>query len=50
LRSKTFYGYSPNAVKTQVWIAVCVYVLVTIVRKELNVPRSLTEIKHRQRK
>jgi hypothetical protein len=44
LRIKSFYGHSPNAVKTQVWIAVCVYVLVAIVRKELGVPRSLTEI------
>jgi hypothetical protein len=44
LRIKTFYGYSANAVKTQVWIAVCVYVLVAIIRKELGVPRSLTEI------
>jgi len=44
LRIKTFYGYSANAVKTQVWIAVCMYVLVAIIRKELNVSRSLTEI------
>ena len=44
LRIKTFYGHSPNAVKTQVWTAVCVYVLVAIVRKELNLPRSLAEI------
>jgi hypothetical protein len=44
LRIKSFYGHSPNAVKTQVWIAVCVYVLVAIVRKELGVPRTLTEI------
>ena len=44
LRIKAFYGYSPNAVKTQVWIAVSVYVLVAIVRKELHVDRSLSEI------
>jgi hypothetical protein len=44
LRIKTFYGYSPNAVKTQVWIAVSVYVLVAIVRKELHVDRSLSEM------
>jgi hypothetical protein len=44
LRIKAFYGYSPNAVKTQVWIAVSVYVLVAIVRKELHVERSLSEI------
>jgi hypothetical protein len=44
LRIKAFYGYSPNAVKTQVWIAVSMYVLVAIVRKELHVDRSLSEI------
>ncbi|MGB8275061.1 MAG: IS4 family transposase [Alphaproteobacteria bacterium] len=44
LRIKAFYGTSINAVKTQVWIAVCVYVLVAIVKKELNLPRSLGEI------
>lgn len=44
LRIKAFYGYSPNAVKTQVWIAVCVYVLVAIMRKELNSERSLADL------
>ena len=44
LRIKSFYGTSPNAVKTQVWIAVCVYVLVAIVRKELKLERSMGEI------
>jgi len=44
LRIKAFYGYSVNAVKTQVWIAVCVYVLVAIVKKELKTERSLGEI------
>jgi hypothetical protein len=44
LRIKSFYGTSPNAVKTQVWIAICVYVLVAIVRKELKVERPLGEI------
>jgi hypothetical protein len=44
LRIKSFYGTSQNAVKTQVWIAICVYVLVAIIRKELNVDRSLHEI------
>jgi len=44
LRIKTFYGHSVNAVKTQVWIAVAVYVLVAILKKELSLPRSLTEI------
>ena len=44
LRIKGFYGTSINAVKTQVWIAVCVYVLVAIVRKELRIERSMGEI------
>jgi hypothetical protein len=44
LRIKAFYGISVNAVKTQVWIAVCVYVLVAIVKKELKLDRSLGEI------
>jgi hypothetical protein len=44
LRIKAFYGNSANAVKTQVWIAISVYVLVAIVRKELNLDRSPSEI------
>ena len=44
LRIKAFYGTSINAVKTQVWIGVCVYVLVAIVKKELRIDRSLSEI------
>ena len=44
LRIKKFYGNSVNAVKTQVWIAVCVYVLVAIVKKELKVERTMGEI------
>jgi hypothetical protein len=44
LRIKAFYGTSPNAVKTQVWIAIGVYVLVAIVNKELRIERSLSEI------
>jgi Domain of unknown function (DUF4372)/Transposase DDE domain len=44
LRIKTFYGTTDNAVKTQVWIAISVYVLVAIVRKELGIERSLGEI------
>lgn len=39
LRVKAFYGYSPNAVKTQIWIAVGVYALVLILRKELGIRR-----------
>src|SRR5271168_3452173 len=41
LRIKQFYGTSENAVKTQIWIAVSVYVLVAIVRKRLNIAASL---------
>src|SRR5271169_742738 len=41
LRIKTFYGTSENAVKTQIWIAVSVYVLVAIVRKRLKLDVSL---------
>jgi hypothetical protein len=44
LRIKSFFGTSPNAVKTQVWIAVSVYVLIAIVRKRLGVATSLYEI------
>jgi transposase len=44
LRIKAFYGTSQNAVKTQVWIAISVYVLVAIVKKELKLDRSLYEI------
>ena len=44
LRIKHFFGTSDNAVKTQVWIAVCVYVLVAIVRKELGLELSLSQI------
>ena len=44
LRIKGFYGTSENAVKTQVWVAISVYVLVAIVRKELKSERSLSEI------
>ncbi len=44
LRIKAFYGTSDNAVKTQVWIAISVYVLVAVVKKELRIDRSLYEI------
>ena len=44
LRIKSFYGNSSNAVKTQVWIAVCVYVLVAILKKEARSELSLSEI------
>ena len=44
LRIKTFFGTSENAVKTQIWIAVSVYVLVAIVRKRLGLEASLYQI------
>src|SRR5213593_698914 len=44
LRIKAFYGTSENAVKTQIWIAISVYVLVAIVRKRLRLESSLYQI------
>jgi len=44
LRIKAFYGTSENAVKTQIWIAISIYVLVAIVKKRLNLERSLYTI------
>jgi IS4 transposase len=43
-RIKAFYGTSENAVKTQIWIAVSIYVLVAIVRKRLELEASLYQI------
>ena len=44
LRIKAFYGLSENAVKTQIWIAVSIYVLVAVVRKRLGLNASLYQI------
>src|SRR5712672_3670348 len=44
LRIKAFYGTSENAVKTQIWIAVSIYVLVAIARKQLGLEKSLYQI------
>lgn len=44
LRIKAFYGTSENAVKTQIWIAISVYLLVAIVKKRLNLDASLYTI------
>ena len=41
LRIKSFYGTTENAVKTQIWIAISVYVLVAIVKKQLKLDISL---------
>ena len=44
LRIKAFFGTTENAVKTQIWIAVSVYVLVAIVRKRISLDLSLYQI------
>jgi Domain of unknown function (DUF4372)/Transposase DDE domain len=44
LRIKCFLGTSPNAVKTQIWIALCLYVLVALLRKHLRLQQSMGEI------
>jgi transposase len=44
LRIKAFYGTSENAVKTQLWIAICVYILLANIRKYLGISQSLAEM------
>jgi hypothetical protein len=44
LRIKKFFGNSENAVKTQVWIAVCNYLQIAFLKKTLNIPLSLNQI------
>lgn len=44
LRIKRFWGESPNAVKTQIWIAACTFVLLAILRKKLKIQHSLNEM------
>ena len=44
LKIKKFWGYSENAVKTQIWIAVCVYLQIAILKKQLGLKSSLYEI------
>lgn len=44
LKIKTFWGESENAVRTQIWIAVCTYLIAVITKKELNIERNLYEI------
>jgi IS4 transposase len=44
LRIKVFYGTTENAVKSQVWIAICVYLIITILKKELKLSQSLYQI------
>jgi len=44
LRIKAFFGTSANALKTQIWIAVCVYLLIAITKKRLKIEQSLYTI------
>lgn len=44
LKIKTFYSYSENGVKVQIWTAICTYLLVAILKKELRIDHSLYEI------
>src|SRR5260370_22035767 len=44
LRIKAFFGTSENAVKTQLWIAISIYVLVAIIRKHFGLEASLYQI------
>ena len=44
LKIKTFWGRSANAVKTQICIAICAYLIVAIAKKELKIERNLYEI------
>lgn len=44
VRIKAFYGTSENAVKSQIWIAICIYVLLAIIKKKLNSEMSLYTI------
>jgi IS4 transposase len=44
LRIKVFFGHSPNAVKTQIWIAISTYLMMAILKKELKLERPMHEI------
>ncbi len=44
LKIKVFWGESENAVRTQIWVAVCTYLAVAIVKKELRLEQSMYEI------
>jgi IS4 transposase len=44
LRIKTFYGVSENAVKSQIWIGICVYLLTAILKKKLHLTQTLYQI------
>ena len=44
MKIKVFWGESEKAVKTQIWIAVCTYLMVAIAKKELKIERNLYEM------
>jgi len=44
LRIKSFFGYTENALRCQIWIALSVYSLVAIIKRELRIDRSIYEI------
>jgi len=44
LRIKSFFGYTENALRCQIWIALSVYLLVAIIKRELRIERSVYEI------
>lgn len=44
LKIKVFWGESPNAVKTQIWVAVCTFVLVAMLKERWKIPQSMNEI------
>lgn len=46
LHIESFYGYSENAVKLQIWIAISAYLLIALLKKELDIQKSLYEILH----
>ena len=46
LRVKNFYGTSPNAVKTQIWIAMIVYLILAIIKERYSLQNSLSQLLH----
>jgi IS4 transposase len=46
LHIESFFGYSQNAVKTQIWIALSTYLLITIFKKQANLQAPLSQILH----
>jgi hypothetical protein len=44
LRIRSFYGTTPNAVRVQLWTAICTYLAVAITRKQLGITQSLTAV------